>query len=139
VPPSVCVTSMVRLYTIRTFGLTADPTWDNIPITFWTTLETTTAMLCTCLPTIRSGLLRLFPQVFGSTMYTSTASAALHKPTTTCQKRSGTISVTKLWPSRKLPSVSSLSIRDAGTSTTNHDAIQDLELAKLDSRRFGDG
>jgi len=57
---------MVRLDSLRTFGLTADPTWDNIPTTFWSTLETTTAIFCACMPAIRAGLVRLFPKVMGN-------------------------------------------------------------------------
>jgi hypothetical protein len=63
---SVCITSMVRLDSLRTFGLTADPTWDNIPTTFWSTLETTTAIFCACMPAIRVGLVRLFPRVMST-------------------------------------------------------------------------
>jgi hypothetical protein len=66
---SVCITSIVRLDSLRTFGLTADPTWDNIPTTFWSTLETTTAIFCACMPSIRAGLVRLFPKVLGSTIH----------------------------------------------------------------------
>lgn len=66
---------MIRLSTIKGFGLTADPTWDNIPVTFWTTMEITTAVLCTCLPSIRAGLLRVFPTIFGSATYTSTVTS----------------------------------------------------------------
>jgi hypothetical protein len=62
---SVCITSMIRLDSLRTFGLTADPTWDNVPTTFWSTLETTTAIFCACMPAIRAGLFRLFPKVMG--------------------------------------------------------------------------
>lgn len=58
---------MIRLYSLRTFGLTADPTWDNIPTTFWSTLETTTAIFCACMPAIRAGFVRLFPKVMGNT------------------------------------------------------------------------
>lgn len=57
---------MIRLDSLRTFGLTADPTWDNIPTTFWSTLETTTAIFCACMPAIRAGLVRLFPKVTGT-------------------------------------------------------------------------
>lgn len=64
--PSVCITSMVRLESLRSFGLTADPTWDNIPTTFWSTLETTTAIFCACMPAIRAGLVRLFPKVMST-------------------------------------------------------------------------
>lgn len=130
---------MVRLYTIKTFGLTADATWDNIPITFWTTLETTTAMLCTCLPTIRAGLLRLFPQVFATTTHTSTVTTAGTKPVIIYQKSFAICSMPKSWPSRKLTSVSSLSVRDdERRSPTNHsERMQDLEMAKLKCKRFG--
>lgn len=57
---------MIRLESLRTFGLTADPTWDNVPTTFWSTLETTTAIFCACMPAIRAGLVRLFPKVMGN-------------------------------------------------------------------------
>jgi hypothetical protein len=60
---SVCITSMIRLESLRTFGLTADPTWDNIPTTFWSTLETCTAIFCSCMPAIRAGIIRFFPRI----------------------------------------------------------------------------
>lgn len=130
---------MVRLYTIKTFGITADATWDNIPITFWTTLETTTAMFCTCLPTIRAGLLRLFPQVFGSTIHTSTATNTGTNSAFINQKDFAMSTMPKSWPSRKLTSVSSLSDRaDEVRPQTNHNVmIQDLEMAKPKCKRFG--
>ena len=133
---SVCITSMVRLYTIKTFGLTADPTWDNVPITFWTALETTTGMLCSCLPTIRAGLLSVFPQTFGSTVHTSTANAAGDKPVTSYKKRFAVSSVAKSWPALKLTSVSSFSSQRPETQPAgNHsETLQDLEIVKLDSR-----
>jgi hypothetical protein len=129
---------MVRLYTLKTFGLTADPTWDNVPITFWTTLETTTAVVCTCLPTIRAGLLHLFPQVFGSTVHPSTATTTGNKPVITYPKSFGTSSITKSWPAQKLTSISSLSIRDdEAQSTTNHnEVVQDLQLRSLTLEDF---
>ena len=66
---SVCITSIVRLDSLRTFGLTADPTWDNIPTTFWSTLETSTAIFCACMPAIRAGFVRLFPTLRGGTTH----------------------------------------------------------------------
>lgn len=60
---------MIRLESLRQFGLTADPTWNNIPTTFWSTLETTTAVFCACMPSIRAGLVRFFPKVLGSTSH----------------------------------------------------------------------
>ena len=136
---SVCITSMVRLWSIKSFGLTADPTWDNIPITFWTTLETTTAVLCSCLPMIRAGLLRLFPQFVGGTANASFTTITGNKPTILVQKSFASSSTAKSWPAQKLTSISSLSMRDEDARpTTNYsEVMQDLELAKLNSGRFG--
>ena len=58
---------MIRLESLKSFGLTADPTWDNIPTTFWSTLETSTAIFCSCMPAIRAGILQLFPRILGTT------------------------------------------------------------------------
>jgi hypothetical protein len=66
---------MIRLNSLRTFGLTADPTWDNIPATFWSTLETTTAIFCACMPSIRAGLLKFFPKALGYTTHPISTSA----------------------------------------------------------------
>ncbi|TVY82748.1 Satratoxin biosynthesis SC1 cluster protein [Lachnellula suecica] len=63
----VFITGIIRLYTLKNFGLTADPTWNNVPTIFWSTLETTAAVFCACMPSMRAGLVRLFPKVFGST------------------------------------------------------------------------
>jgi hypothetical protein len=56
---------MIRLDSLKTFGLTADPTWDNIPTTFWSTLETSTAIFCACMPAIRAGIIRFSPNILG--------------------------------------------------------------------------
>lgn len=64
---SACITGIIRLYTLKHFGITADPTWDNVPTIFWSTLETTSSVLCACMPAMRAGLMRLAPKVFGET------------------------------------------------------------------------
>jgi len=56
---------MIRLDSLKTFGLTADPTWDNIPTTFWSTLETSTAIFCACMPAIRAGIIQFSPNILG--------------------------------------------------------------------------
>lgn len=66
---SVCITGIIRLYTLKNFGLTADPTWNNVLTIFWSTMETTAAVFCACMPSMRAGLVRLFPKIFGSTNF----------------------------------------------------------------------
>lgn len=76
---SVCICAMIRLKSLKTFGLTADPSWDNVPTTFWSTIETTAAIFCACMPAIRAGCVRLFPKVFGgTTVNSSMRSGASH-------------------------------------------------------------
>ena len=66
---SATVIGIIRVYSLKNFGLTADPTWDNIPTIFWSTLETTSAVFCACMPAMRAGLVRLFPKVFGGASF----------------------------------------------------------------------
>jgi hypothetical protein len=113
------VCSIVRLTTLKDFGLTADPTWDNVPTTFWTTLETTTAMICTCLPALRAGLLRIFPSIFGSSKAQSTG--ASHNKGSRTYQESSSFSAIKPWPAQRLPSVSSVNLTDEESqSIRNH-------------------
>jgi hypothetical protein len=65
---------MIRLESLKTFGLTADPTWDNIPTTFWSTIETSTAIFCCCMPAIRAGVIRFFPRILGPSTHFDTIS-----------------------------------------------------------------
>ena len=57
---------MVRLNSLKSFGLTSDPTWDNVNVTFWTTLETTFAIVCACMPALRALGARYFPKLLGT-------------------------------------------------------------------------
>jgi len=138
---SVCITSMIRLYTLKSFGLTADPTWDNIPVTFWTTLETTTAVVCTCLPSIRAGLLRAFPSVFGTATHSSTSAVIVSKNTGGFNQTSTQFSVSKSWPAKKLPSIASISIREeegAQSPPSHKTSTQIFELERICPRRLLD-
>ncbi|KAN0101513.1 hypothetical protein V8E51_012023 [Hyaloscypha variabilis] len=66
----VCLTSIIRLNSLRTFGVTIDATFSNVPITIWSTVETTLAIVCACLPAIRAGVAILFPTL-KTTIYNS--------------------------------------------------------------------
>jgi hypothetical protein len=65
---------MIRLASLKTFGLTADPTWDNIPTTFWSTIETSTAIFCCCMPAIRAGVIHFFPKILRPSTHSGTMS-----------------------------------------------------------------
>ena len=67
----VCITSIVRLYSLRTFGLTADPTWDNVNTTIWSSLEICTAMVCASLPAMRAAYSRILRKSRGLSTHNS--------------------------------------------------------------------
>lgn len=46
------MTSCARLGSIREFAQTTDPTWDDVNITIWTTLEIDIALFCCNMPSI---------------------------------------------------------------------------------------
>ncbi|KAH8810940.1 integral membrane protein [Xylogone sp. PMI_703] len=68
-----CVTSMVRLKYLTQFGRSFDLTWDNVDVLIWSSIELHTALICACLPSVRSLLVKFFPDVFRSTVATSKA------------------------------------------------------------------
>lgn len=57
------VTSIIRLRALAIFGLSIDPTWDYVAVVNWTAVELATAVVCGCVPAIRSLLVRYFPEM----------------------------------------------------------------------------
>lgn len=58
--------SIVRLQSLVSFANSANLTYDNWDVNFWSTLEVNTGIICACMPTIRQILAWYFPKVFGS-------------------------------------------------------------------------
>ncbi|RDW85256.1 hypothetical protein BP6252_02846 [Coleophoma cylindrospora] len=56
-----CITSIVRLRFLITFGNSKDPTWDNVTPAIWSLVEINVAMICACLPAIRVIIVRWIP------------------------------------------------------------------------------
>lgn len=52
-------------------GSSANPTYDQIDVSIWSTVEINIGIICTCLPSIRLFLIRLFPRLGGSSHKTS--------------------------------------------------------------------
>ena len=51
--------------------MTIDATFSNVPTTIWSTIETTAAIFCACLPAIRAGIAILFPTLLKTTLQQS--------------------------------------------------------------------
>lgn len=63
----VTVVSILRLNSLRKYAITTNPTHDQYSVVLWSVIEVSIGMLCTCLPSMRLVLLRLWPVVFGQT------------------------------------------------------------------------
>ncbi|OAA70655.1 Extracellular membrane protein, CFEM domain protein [Cordyceps fumosorosea ARSEF 2679] len=63
----VTVVSVLRLRSLVSFANSNNPTWDQWEIAYWSTIEVNIGMICTCLPSLRLLLLRLFPKIVGNT------------------------------------------------------------------------
>jgi Fungal rhodopsin domain len=65
--------------------MTIDATFSNVPITIWSTVEATLAIVCACLPAIRAGIAILFPTL-KTTIYNSSSFAKSQTQTTRLSK-----------------------------------------------------
>lgn len=71
----VTTVSILRLNSLKFYNWTANPTWDQYGVVLWSAIEINIGMICTCLPTLRLLLHRMWPKAFGtgtrSTNFTS--------------------------------------------------------------------
>ncbi|KAM5345128.1 hypothetical protein ACJ41O_010990 [Fusarium nematophilum] len=67
---SVTVVSILRLQSLIHFAKSSNPTWDQWIVALWSVIEVNTGMICTCLPTLRLILVRVFPRIFGPAEFT---------------------------------------------------------------------
>ncbi len=58
---------MIRVKALITLGTSDNFTWDNYPVSLWSTLEINCGIICICMPTLRLLLVRFFPSLGGGT------------------------------------------------------------------------
>ncbi|KAG6042402.1 hypothetical protein E4U39_006011 [Claviceps sp. Clav50 group G5] len=64
----ITVVSILRLRSLVKFGTDAmNPTWEFFGVGLWSTIEINVGIICTCMPTVRLLLVRLFPRWLGTT------------------------------------------------------------------------
>ena len=68
----VFATSILRMTTLDIASKSVDPTWGTLKSTMWTTIEASTAIVCACLPMVRTPIQRLVPKLFPSHYGTGT-------------------------------------------------------------------
>ncbi|KAF7560062.1 hypothetical protein G7046_g4092 [Stylonectria norvegica] len=65
---SVTVVSILRLRSLVKFGThSLNPTWEYLDVSKWSTIEINVGIICTCMPSLRLVLVRLFPKLLGTT------------------------------------------------------------------------
>lgn len=64
---SVTVISVIRLESLISFSTSDNPTWDNLKVSQWSTIEVNVGIICACMPTLRLILLRMFPVLSATT------------------------------------------------------------------------
>ncbi|CAN8097802.1 unnamed protein product [Discula destructiva] len=64
------VATIIRLRTLNVFGDLADPSWDYVPVVYWTTIEQAAGIIASCMPAVRKLAERIFGPMwrFGSTL-----------------------------------------------------------------------
>ncbi|KAG4422199.1 hypothetical protein IFR04_004705 [Cadophora malorum] len=63
-----CVTSIVRIKYVTSYGNTIDETWNYVDVVIWSSIETYTAVICACLMCIRPLIMKYIPGVFPTTV-----------------------------------------------------------------------
>ncbi|KAL2062454.1 hypothetical protein VTL71DRAFT_6720 [Oculimacula yallundae] len=62
-----CVTSIIRIKYVTSYGNTIDETWNYVDVIIWSSIETFTAVICACLMCIRPLIKKYIPSAFPST------------------------------------------------------------------------
>lgn len=66
--PSTCIVSVLRLVWLYPISVTKDVTYESPISALWSNVELNVGILCSCVPTLRSCLTRLFPSLFSPTI-----------------------------------------------------------------------
>ncbi|UKZ72687.1 hypothetical protein TrVFT333_000321 [Trichoderma virens FT-333] len=62
----VSIISCLRLTSVIFFAKLINPTWDQWNVAWWSTMEVNIGIICTCLPTVRLILKRMFPNLLST-------------------------------------------------------------------------
>ncbi|KAK7513240.1 uncharacterized protein IWZ02DRAFT_436139 [Phyllosticta citriasiana] len=54
------VASCIRIKHMKVLGRSHNPTWDYVPVGYWSTIEVDTATACACLPAVRGLIYKIF-------------------------------------------------------------------------------
>ncbi|KAH6975857.1 hypothetical protein EDB80DRAFT_658527 [Ilyonectria destructans] len=63
----ITIISALRLSSLQEYSDTPNPTWDWVAIGYYSFIEASVGVVCTCMPDIRTLLVRIWPALSGST------------------------------------------------------------------------
>lgn len=63
---STCIASVLRLYSVYVYAVADDANWNHVAVTIWSSVETNTGIICSCLPVMKALITHLFPRFFSS-------------------------------------------------------------------------
>jgi hypothetical protein len=61
-----CIISLMRLQSLYAVSVSEDISWDNPMAALWSNLEVGIGIICSCLPTLKTCVMRVFPKMFSS-------------------------------------------------------------------------
>lgn len=70
-----CVVSLLRLQSLYAVSISHDISWDNPMAALWSNLEVNIGIICSCLPTLKTCILAVFPRLFSSNRATESGNA----------------------------------------------------------------
>lgn len=59
-----CIVSLLRLQSLYAVSVSNDISWDNPLAAMWSNLEVNIGIICSCLPTLKTCIVRVFPSIF---------------------------------------------------------------------------
>ncbi|KAK5993882.1 Satratoxin biosynthesis SC1 cluster 4-like protein [Cladobotryum mycophilum] len=83
----VTVISLLRLKSVIYFANLINPTWDQWNVAWWSTMEVNIGIICTCLPTCRAILVRMFPNLLNTKEDGRSAICSQHLDTRIAEER----------------------------------------------------
>lgn len=72
-----CIVSLLRLQSLYAVSVSQDISWDNPMAALWSNLEVNIGIICSCLPTLKACILRVFPRFFSSSRATDSGRAVV--------------------------------------------------------------
>ncbi|KAL1997775.1 hypothetical protein VTN02DRAFT_791 [Thermoascus thermophilus] len=65
----VCLTSILRLASLKEVATSTDTSYDNVGAAYWTAAEVNVGIMCACLPYMRPLIARIFPHFISTDSY----------------------------------------------------------------------